>query len=259
MGLNGTVNDISMSVRHLSKKFCKNLRRSMLYGLRDIAKSTAGVRPDNTYLRKDEFWAVEDISFELEKGQVCGIVGPNGSGKTTLLRVLAQIFPPDNGEVVMVGRIASLLTLGAGFHPHMTVRENIYINGTILGMTRREIDRKLDEIISFSGIADFVSAPVAALSDGMYVRLGFSIALAMKPDIFLIDEILAVGDREFREKCVEEITRRSLESIILFVSHSMDMVKRVCNRIIVLDKGRIALESSDVAGGIEYYDSLQRN
>ena len=251
--------DIGMAVRCLSKKFCKNLRRSMLYGLSNIAKSTAGVKPDNTYLRKDEFWAVNNISFELGKGQVCGIIGSNGSGKTTLLRVLAQIFPPDNGEAVIHGRVASLLTLGAGFHPHMTVKENVYVNGTILGMTHSEIDRKVDEILSFSGIKDFINTPVAALSDGMYIRLGFSIALAIKPDIFLIDEILAVGDKMFREKCVEEITERSKHSITLFVSHNMEMVKRICNRIIVLHKGEMVHESDDVAGGIAYYDTLKRN
>lgn len=248
--------NVCISASHLSKKFCKNLRRSMFYGLSDITKCALGVRPDTQRLRRDEFWAVDDMSFELAKGQVLGIIGPNGSGKTTLLRMLAQIFPPDRGEAVIQGRVAALLTLGAGFHPHMTVYENIYINGTILGMTRREIDEKLDSIIDFSGIKDFIRAPVAALSDGMYIRLGFSIAIAINPDIFLIDEILAVGDKEFREKCIEEINKVSQESTILFVSHNMEMVERICNRIIVLNRGKMVHEGSDVSGGIEYYYSV---
>ena len=248
---------ISISAQNLSKKFCKNLRRSMLYGLTDIAKSTLGIKSISSNLRTDEFWALDDVSLELKKGEILGIIGPNGSGKTTLLRVLAKIFPPDRGEAIIQGRVATLLTIGAGFHPHMTVHENIYINGTVLGMTRKEIDKKIDEIINFSGIKDFLNAPVATLSSGMFVRLGFSIALAMEPDIFLIDEILSIVDREFREKSIDGIIKNAQKALILFVSHNMEMIQRVCNRIIVLHKGKMVHEGNDVKKGIEYYYSIR--
>ena len=231
----------------------------MWYGLTDIIRCTLGIDTNTRQLRKDEFWAVKDVSLSMNKGDVIGLVGPNGSGKTTLLRLLARIFPPDSGEAVVYGRIAALLTIGAGFHPHLTVRDNVYINGTILGMTRKEIDEKFDTIIAFSGIKDFIGAPVAALSDGMYVRLGFSIALAMQPDIFLIDEVLAVGDREFREKCREALEKIAQQSAVFFVSHNMEMVQRICNRIIVMNRGSIVHMSDDVREGIEYYKSLRRN
>lgn len=250
--------DCNLSVNNFSKKFCKNLRRSMLYGITDIVKSSFGIRPDTTRIRKDEFWAVDNISFKCGKGDILGIIGANGSGKTTLLRMLAGIFPPDKGNAELTGRVSAILSPGAGFHPHMTVRENIYVNGTILGMTRLEIDEKFDFIIAFSGIKDFINAPVAALSTGMHVRLGFSIALAVKSDIFLIDEILSIGDSRFREKSIAELKKISQESTILFVSHNMEMIRSICNRIIVLHKGRMVHEGSDVAGGIEYYYSIAR-
>ena len=229
----------------------------MFYGLADIIKSSIGIVSDNKTLRRDEFWAVDNITFKLDKGDILGIIGPNGSGKTTLLRILAKIFPPDKGEAFIQGRVATLLTIGAGFHPHMTVHENIYINGTILGMTRKEIDGKFDQIIDFSGIKDFLNAPVAALSNGMYVRLGFSIALAMEPDIFLIDEVLSIVDREFREKSIDEIIKNAQNALILFVSHNMETIQRVCNRIIVLHKGKLVHEGSDVEKGIEHYYSIR--
>lgn len=249
---------ICISTQNLSKKFCKNLRRSMLYGLIDIAKGTFGIRSNSQDLRKDEFWALDNVSFELKKGEVLGVIGPNGSGKTTLLRLLAKIFPPDKGVAVIQGRVATLLTIGAGFHPHMTVQENMYINGTILGMSSKEIDEKYQSIINFSGIRDFEKAPVAALSDGMYLRLGFSIAIAMEPDIYLIDEVLSMGDKEFRNKCIEEIKRISQRSSVVFVSHNMEMTKKVCNRVIVMNKGKKVYESRDAPDGIEYYNSIQK-
>ncbi len=231
----------------------------MWYGLTDITRSSLGITANTRQLRQDEFWAVRGISLSLNKGDVVGVIGPNGSGKTTLLRLLAGIFPPDDGEAILYGRVAALLTIGAGFHPHLTVRDNVYINGTILGMTRKEIDDKFDAIITFSGIGDFIRAPVAALSDGMYVRLGFSIALAMKPDIFLIDEVLAVSDREFREKSAKALEKIAQESAAIFVSHNMEMVQRICNRIIVMNRGSIVHTSDDVTEGIEYYNSLTRD
>lgn len=253
--MNGRSQDeISLSVRCLSKKFCKNLRRSIFYGITDVIKSAAGIRPNTSDIRKEEFWAVNDISFKMQKGETLGIIGSNGSGKTTLLRMLASILTPDRGEALIQGRRASLLSMGIGFHPYMTVKENIYINGTILGMSREEIDEMFDFIIEFSGVKDFVYAPAGALSAGMNVKLGFSIAVAVQPDIFLIDEVLAVGDRKFREKCISEITKSCGKSIIIFISHNMDMVRRICNRIMVMEKGEIVYDGSDVEKGIEKYN-----
>lgn len=246
-------NEICMSVRGLAKKFCKNLLRSMYYGLGDIVKGSIALRSNSSILRKDEFWALEDISFDLRKKQVIGIIGPNGAGKTTLLRILARIFPPDKGEIMVNGRVATLLSTGVGFHPHMTVRENIFINGTILGMSYQEISHKFDSILNFSGIKEFINTPVAALSDGMYIRLGFSIAIAMQPNIFLIDEILAVGDKDFREKCIEQILKVSQNSAIIFVSHNMDLIKRICNRIIILNQGKKVIEGNDVDEIVNQY------
>jgi len=248
-----------ISVNGISKKFCKSLRRSIIYGLADITGSSLGIRPNTRQLRKDEFWAVRDVSLSVNKGDMVGLIGQNGSGKTTLLRLLAGVFPPDGGEAILTGRLAALLTVGAGFHRHLSVRDNVYINATILGMSRKEIDEKFDAVIAFSGIGDFIDAPVAVLSDGMYVRLGFSIALAMQPDILLIDEVLAVSDREFREKCIDALRRITQESAAVFVSHNMEIVKKVCNGIVVMNKGTVAFKSKDVAEGIAYYNSLKRD
>ena len=157
----------------------------------------------------------------------------------------------------MQGRVVTLLTIGAGFHPHMTVQENVYINGTILGMSSKEIDEKYQSIIDFSGIKGFEKAPVAALSDGMYLRLGFAIAIAMEPDIYLIDEVLSIGDNEFRKRCIEEINKLSKKLSVIFVSHNMEMIREVCNRIIVLKKGTVVFESNNVNEGIEFYRLLK--
>ncbi len=249
---------INLSINDVSKKFCKNLKRSLVYGILDVVKSSLGIRPDTKILRKDEFWAVNNLSIDVDKGDVLGVVGKNGSGKTTLLRMLAGILPPDTGSAKITGRLSSLLSMGIGFHPYMTVLENIYINGTVMGMRRREIDERLDYIVSFSGVGDFIHAPAGALSTGMNVRLGFSIALAVQPDIFLIDEVLSVGDQSFRKRCVEEIKNNCKQTIVIFVSHNMDMIRQLCNRIIVMEKGVIVYDGKNVAEGVQFYDS-QKN
>jgi lipopolysaccharide transport system ATP-binding protein len=245
----------SVEVKNISKKFCKHLKLNMFYGLVDLSKNLVGISPDTTTLRKGEFWALRDVSFSLRKGQVLGVIGTNGSGKTTLLRVASGIFPPDTGEVRLRGRASALISLGAGFHPHMTGLENIYINGSILGMNKQEIDRKLDSIIDFSGLEEFIDAPVSTYSSGMKVRLGFSIAIAVKPDVLFLDEILAVGDRNFKAKCYKEIDKLSSDTAIVFVSHFMHKIARVCTDLLVLDNGRVVYYGDDVAEGIDYYYS----
>ncbi len=231
--------DVLLSVRNVSKKFCKRLRRSMAYGIWDLGKDLLGIRPKSSGLRKEEFWSLDDINFELRRGEVLGLIGANGSGKSTLLRLIAGIFPPDKGEIAMRGRVGALIAVGAGFHPHMSGAENIYLNGAVLGMTREEIDATFDDIVEFSGIGDFLNAPVSAYSSGMRVRLGFSIATAVQPDILLIDEILAVGDAKFRNKCYNRIGEIRGNTATIFVSHHVTQVAQVCSRCLLLDKGRV--------------------
>lgn len=213
----------------------------MLYGVKDIAKNTLGMSSHSDRLRKDEFWAVDDVSFKLEKGEILGIIGPNGSGKTTLLKMLNGIFWPDKGKITIRGRVGALIEVGAGFHPMLTGRENIYINGAILGMKKKEIDEKFDEIIKFANIGDFIETPVKYYSSGMYVRLGFAVAAHCETDILLVDEVLAVGDGVFKNKCYQKMNeiKNKRNVAIVFVSHNLLAVERFCNKGIFLNKGKI--------------------
>ncbi|HVB19870.1 MAG TPA: ABC transporter ATP-binding protein [Candidatus Paceibacterota bacterium] len=192
---------------------------------------------------KENFWALKDVSFDVMPGEVVGIIGANGAGKSTLLKILTGITPPTEGEIKMGGRVASLLEVGTGFHPELTGRENIFLNGAILGMTRKEIARKFDEIVEFSGIGKFLDTPVKRYSSGMYVRLAFSVAAHMEPDILLVDEVLAVGDAEFQKKCLgkmEEVTGKAGRTI-LFISHNMAAIQRLCHKTVLLEKGKIKM------------------
>jgi len=230
----------------------------MLYGTYDLMRSMTGQQVHSDYLRKEEFWALENISFELKKGETLGIIGANGSGKTTLLRVLTGIFPPDKGEIVVKGRLGALVSVGAGFHPHMTGRENIYLNGVILGMTKHEIDANFESIVDFAEIGEFIDAPVSTYSSGMYVRLGFAIAIHCQPDILLIDEILSVGDLSFRNKSMRHMAQfREKAKGLIFISHNLEQVRVLCNRLIVLDKGKIVY-SGETHAGIVWYEEMSR-
>ena len=249
-------NEVVVSVKNVSKKFCKNLKRSMAYGIVDLSKNLLGIKPNSTGLRKDEFWAVDDISFDLKRGEVLGLIGVNGSGKTTLLRLLAGIFPPDKGEISIKGKVGALIAIGAGFHPHMTGRENIYLNGTILGMTREEIDLKFQDVVDFAEIKDFINAPVSTYSSGMRVRLGFAIAIQINPDVMLIDEVLAVGDVGFRAKCFNSINEIMQKTAVIFVTHSMPHVSRLCSDIMVLQRGKTMFQGKEVAEGINTFYSI---
>lgn len=184
-------------------------------------------------------WALKDVSFEVKQGDVLGIIGKNGAGKSTLLKILSKITEPTSGRIEVNGRIAALLEVGTGFHPELSGRENIYMNGTILGMTRREIDKKLDEIIDFSGVEKFIDTPIKFYSSGMKVRLGFSVAAHLEPEILVIDEVLAVGDYEFQKKCLGKMEQVSKGEgrTILFVSHNMAAVKSLCNKSLILKDG----------------------
>ncbi len=232
-------NDLVLKIENLNKKFCRNLRDSMLYGMTDTMRSMTGlaVRPEK--LRRSEFWALENINLELKKGEALGIIGTNGSGKSTLLRLITGIFPPDTGKIEIRGRIGALIAVGAGFHPHMTGSENVYLNGTILGMTKKELDSKFDEIVDFADIGDFLDAPVATYSSGMKVRLGFAIAIHCEIDIVLIDEILAVGDSAFQAKCMTRLSQFLKNKAVIVVSHSMYQVESLCTKVLWLENGKV--------------------
>lgn len=229
-----------ISVNSVSKKYCRTLKHTMFYGATDLARSFAGFTPSGELLRKGEFWALQDVNIELARGECLGLIGPNGSGKSTLLKMLNGIFMPDHGEIRVKGRVGALIEVGAGFHPLLTGRENIYVNGAILGMSKKEIDREFDSIIDFAGIEDFIDSPVKHYSSGMYVRLGFAVAAHLRPDILLIDEVLAVGDLSFQIKCLNHIQALlGNGTSVLFVSHNLYQVQRICNSAVLVADGRV--------------------
>jgi len=225
----------------------------------DVASLAARLRrwgrgPGGT---SEEFWALRDVNFEVQEGEVVGIIGRNGAGKSTLLKILSRVTRPTMGTARMRGRLGSLLEVGTGFHPELTGRENVFLSGAILGMTRREIVRKFDEIVAFSGVERFLDTPVKRYSSGMYVRLGFAVAAHLEPEILLVDEVLAVGDAAFQKKCLAK-----MESVaqagrtILFVSHNLNAVSQLCSRAVLFQDGRVALVD-DVDAVVESYLNRQ--
>lgn len=215
--------------------------RNMWRKTADMAHGRAIVPGDTT----EEFWALKDLNFEIKRGDAVGIIGRNGAGKSTLLKVLSRITEPTTGRVSIEGRVASLLEVGTGFHPELTGRENIYLNGAILGMARAEIKQKFDEIVAFAGIDQFLDTPVKRYSSGMYVRLAFAVAAHLEPEILIVDEVLAVGDFEFQKKCLGKMSEvASLGRTVLFVSHNMQAVRSLCSRGILLQDGNVVLDSS---------------
>jgi ABC-type polysaccharide/polyol phosphate transport system ATPase subunit len=245
---------VVLTVDGLYKKFCRNLKRSMIYGLKDLARGLVGLRPHTGALRQDEFWALENLSFDLKEGEILGIIGANGSGKSTLLRILTGIYPPDRGRVWMDGKVGGIIALGAGMHPHMTGRENIFLNATILGMSRSEIETHFDSIVAFAELGEFLDAPLSTYSSGMKVRLGFAVAIHCKPDILLIDEVLAVGDARFRNKCLAALAeyRRQAKAII-YISHDLDQIRNLCSRVMVLEHGK-CIYLGPVGDGLTVYE-----
>lgn len=245
-----------IEVRHLFKEYrigmdktYKTLSGSISNAARHPVKALRDLRaPKNT------FRALSDVNFEVERGETLGVIGRNGAGKSTLLKLLSRITYPTMGEVVMRGRVGSLLEVGTGFHQELTGRENIYFNGAILGMKKREIDDKFDEIVKFSGVEKFLDTPVKRYSSGMQVRLAFSVAAHLEPEILLVDEVLAVGDVEFQKKCMGKMGEVANEGrTVLFVSHNMSAIERLCKRCILLEKGCIIQEGSDVSQIVKEY------
>lgn len=232
--------DPIISVEGVSKKFCRSLKRTMLYGAKDVASDLLGISQQAGELRQDEFWALDGVSFDVRRGESLGLIGPNGAGKSTLLKLLNGITLPDMGMIKVAGRVGALLELGAGFHPMLTGRENIYLNAAILGLTKDEISDKFDAIVDFAGLEEFIDSPVKHYSSGMYVRLGFAIAAHAEPDIFLIDEALAVGDISFQSKCYAKLREFSERGVtIIFVTHNLDVVTSRCSRAVLLCKGNV--------------------
>lgn len=218
--------------------------RGSYVALKDVISDSIsgwGTRPsDKNKKVKEEFWALKDVSLDVYEGEKIGIIGKNGSGKTTLLKILSRITEPTRGKIRLEGRAASLLEIGTGFHPELTGRENIYLNGAILGMTRSEINQKFDEIVSFSEIEKFLDTPVKRYSSGMYLRLAFSVAAHLEPEIMLIDEVLAVGDASFQKKCMRKMEETSEnDRTILFVSHNMTAIKQLCDKVVWLKEGSV--------------------
>ncbi|MDD5050830.1 MAG: ABC transporter ATP-binding protein [Candidatus Pacebacteria bacterium] len=257
-----------IAVKNIGKKYIITHEQGGYVALRDVltnifrtplkfftqkAKEVVGIS------KKEEFWALRNIHFEVRRGEVIGIIGKNGAGKSTILKILSQITPPTEGEIRIEGRVGSLLEVGTGFHPELSGRENIFLNGAILGMTKKEIVKKFDDIVTFAGIEKFLDTPVKFYSSGMYVRLAFSVAAHMEPDILIIDEVLAVGDAEFQKKCLgkmDEITKKQGRTI-LFVSHNTSIIRELCSRCIVLDKGKIQFDGN-TEEAIETYIKLVR-
>ncbi|OBQ36423.1 MAG: hypothetical protein AN487_13045 [Anabaena sp. CRKS33] len=246
--------EVLVRVENVSKKFCRSLKKSLWYGVQDIGSEMMGIKYDHE-LRPDEFWSVKDVSFELRRGECLGLVGRNGAGKSTLLRMLSGLIKPDRGCIEMQGRVGALIALGTGFNPILTGRENIYVNGSVLGLSKTEIDGKIEEIIEFAGIEGFIDSPVQGYSSGMQVRLGFAVATALSPDVLILDEVLAVGDAAFRNKCYRRIANVRKNAAVIFVSHSMEQVARICDKILVMSVGEVAFSGS-LEQGIAVYDRL---
>ena len=223
-----------VQISDVSKRFVIRKEKSLKERVVNFGRSN---------LHKEDFWALRDVSLEIEAGKTVGLIGPNGSGKSTLLKMISGILQPTSGTVRLRGRLAALLELGAGFHPDLTGRENVYLNASILGLTREQTDRHFDEIVDFSGIERFIDTQVKFYSSGMYVRLAFAVAIHVDPDILLIDEVLAVGDEPFQRKCLERIRGFQREGrTIVLVTHSLDSVVEFCDRAVVLENGRVAAD-----------------
>lgn len=259
-------NNVVINVRKLSKYYYLDIHNRSNYLLKDeisrifsriVSGRLGGSVRD---ARHNKFYALKDINFEIKSGEVVGIIGSNGAGKSTILKILSRITYPSSGDVTLKGRVASLLEVGTGFNPELTGRENIYLNGAILGMSRKEISSKIDKIIDFAEISDFIEVPVKRYSSGMYIRLAFSIAAHLESEILLIDEVLAVGDARFQKKClgkVDEVTKSGNRTVV-FVSHDLSAISRICNRVILLKHGKIIFDGAPNKAINKYMGEVNR-
>lgn len=243
------------TIGHMRRVRTRNLREALASGSRSLVQRLCHPLSSNRELFDiEEFWALRDISLTVQPGERVGLIGRNGAGKSTLLKILSRITEPTAGRARLRGRISALLQVGTGFHPELTGRENIYLNGAVLGMSRREIQQKFDEIIAFSEIEQFLDTPVKRYSSGMYVRLAFAVAAHLDPEVLLVDEVLAVGDIAFQKKCLGRMNTVADEGrTILFVSHNMAAISRLCSRVVLLDNGRIVRDGESEAVIQEYF------
>lgn len=250
------MSDVALRMEGVYKRFRKGAQYD---SLRDLIPALTGRMFKRTELRDDDskdFWALQDVSFDVKEGEAFGIVGHNGAGKSTILKVLSGIMRPTKGSLVVNGRLSAVLEVSAGFHPDLTGRENIFLNGTIFGMSRREIESKLDAIIEFSGLKDFIDTPVKRYSSGMFARLGFSVCTHVDPDILIVDEVLSVGDVMFQKKCFDRMLKvMQSGTTVLFVSHNLKAVSELCDRSLLLDHGRV-LEVGETDSIIRRYTEI---
>jgi lipopolysaccharide transport system ATP-binding protein len=245
-----------LSAQGVGKKFAKSLGQALRYGLADITRELILSDSATKNLRPGEFWALDDVSFEIHRGEALAIIGRNGSGKSTLLKLLYGLIKPDVGEITIRGRMAAIIELGAGFDPILSGRENVFINASILGLSREEVEELLPAIIEFSGLRDFMETPVKFYSSGMRARLAYSIATNLSPDVFLVDEVLAVGDTEFRQKCLRNMVNYVEDGgSLILVSHTAVQIQSVCNRGIVLDSGKSCFSGTALEALDHYYRS----
>ena len=248
-----------IQVKHLSKEYkigIDTTYKTLSESITDTLRSPLSVLK-NFNKQNESYWALKDVNFEVNRGEVVGIIGRNGAGKSTLLKVLSRITHPTEGEIILRGRVGSLLEVGTGFHPELTGRENVYFNGAILGMKKREIEDKFEDIVKFSGVEKFLDTPVKRYSSGMYVRLAFAVAAHMDPEILIVDEVLAVGDAAFQKKCLGKMGEVAEGGrTVLFVSHNMGAVENLCNRAVVLDQGIIRFTGTQTAAISEYQRSF---
>ncbi len=248
--------DIAIKFENVSKKYRIGIQRK---SIKDIVPAIIsrfkrnGGRDDS-----NEIWALKDVSFEVKKGEAFGIIGPNGAGKSTILKILAGVTEPTRGQIQTNGKLSALIEIGAGFHPDLTGRENVYLNGCILGLSRKEIDRRFDDIVAFAELEKFIDTPVKRYSTGMYLRLGFSVAVFTDPKLLLVDEILAVGDQSFRMKCNEKMSeiRRGGATVIL-VTHNLGLVRHLCHRVMVMEEGR-QFGPCSASEAVDYYQDVVR-
>jgi|JI8StandDraft_2_1071088.scaffolds.fasta_scaffold53997_1 ABC-type polysaccharide/polyol phosphate transport system ATPase subunit len=234
----------------LLREVMNRTAKNFAFAAREMLRGKALVAADEV----EEFWALKNVNFEIRRGDVVGIIGRNGTGKSTLLKVLSRITEPSEGRVAIKGKVASLLEVGTGFHPELTGRENVYLNGAILGMTRAEIRRKFDEIVDFAGVEKFLDTPVKRYSSGMYVRLAFAVAAHLEPEVLIVDEVLAVGDAEFQTKCLGKMRQVADQGrTVILVSHNLSVIRRLCERVFVMQRGILAY-SGTANDGIDFYE-----
>ena len=250
--------DVVLDVNNVWKIYCRQLRRSMKYGLQDLGRELLGRGRNRTHedLRPGEFFAVRNANFQVRRGEAVGLIGPNGAGKSTMLKMINGLLRPDAGEITIRGKVGALIELGTGFNPVLSGRENIYINAAVLGLTKQQVDERFDDIVNFAELGHVINDPVKTYSSGMRVRLGFSVAANLKPDLLILDEVLAVGDVGFRMKCFAHLRKLVDEGVsIILVTHAVGMLQRVATRTIVFGNGKI-VHDGDLQSGNAVYEEM---